>query len=165
VAQITLKGNPINTKGNLPAIGETIPDFVLVGGNLQEKSLGDYEGKRKIFNIVPSLDTGTCAASARYFNQSAGQLENTVVLVISADLPFAQKRFCTTEGIENVITLSSFRSTFADDYNLKLMDGPLKGLNSRCVVIVDENNRVIYTEQVPELGQEPDYESALKALN
>ncbi len=161
---VTLNGNPITTSGELPAVDDRITDFTLVAGDLQEKTLADFSGKRKVLNIVPSLDTGVCAASARYFNQAASEMENTIVLIISADLPFAQKRFCEAEGLENVVPLSSFRSAFADDYNLRIIDGPLKGLNSRCVIITNENNQVIYTEQVPEIAQEPDYEAALAAL-
>lgn len=164
MAKITLGGNPISTLGNIPATGSRIPDFKLVGGDLAEKTLSDFTGKRKVLNIVPSLDTGVCAASARRFNQLAGQMDNTVVLIISADLPFAQKRFCEAEGLDNVITLSSFRSSFADDYKLRISDGKLQGLNSRCVIVTDENNQIIYTEQVPEIGQEPDYDSALAVL-
>ncbi len=164
MAKITLKGNPINTTGNLPETGTIVPDFTLVGGDLSEKTLADYAGKKKILNITPSLDTGVCAASARRFNESVGNMDNTVVLIITADLPFAQKRFCEVEGLNNVVTLSSFRSTFADDYGLRIVDGPLQGLNSRCVIILDEKNRVMYTEQVPEIGQEPDYTAALAAL-
>ncbi len=164
MATITLKGNPITTAGDLPGIGETVPEFKLVANNLSEVNLSDFSGKRKVLNIVPSLDTGICAASARYFNQAAAELQNTVVLVISADLPFAQKRFCEVEGINNAFTLSSFRSEFADDYKLRVTSGPMQGLNSRCVIILDEYNQVIYTEQVPEIGQEPDYDAALAAM-
>ena len=164
MATITLRGNPIKTSGNLPVVGETAPDFVLTRGNLSDASLKDFEGKKKIMNIVPSLDTGVCAASARRFNQAAGDLKDTVVLTISADLPFAQKRFCEAEGIASVIPLSELRTRdFGADYGVRILEGPLTGLLSRAVVVLDENNRVLYTEQVPEIAQEPDYEKALKA--
>lgn len=164
MATITLQGNPIHTGGELPAVGTVAPDFTLVTGDLREVTLADFADQRKVLNIVPSLDTGVCAASARYFNQLAGTLANTVVLVISADLPFAQQRFCATEGLTNVVTLSSFRSAFADDYGLRIVDGPLRGLNARCVVILDAGNRIVYTEQVPEIAQEPDYDAALATI-
>ena len=136
-----------------------------MAGDLSEKNLSSYEGKRKILNIVPSLDTPVCASSARKFNESAANLNNTVVLVISADLPFAQGRFCEAEGLNNVDTLSTFRSSFAQDYQLDIVTGPLAGLCSRAVIVLNENNEVIYAEQVPEITQEPDYESALASLN
>lgn len=164
MAKVTLHGNISDTMGTLPGVGTKGPDFTLTAKDLGEKSLADYEGKKKVLNIVPSLDTGVCAASARRFNQEAGRLDNTVVLVISADLPFAQSRFCEVEGLESVEALSSFRSPFAKEYGLEIAQGPLKGLCSRCVVILDEDNTVVYTEQVPEIAQEPDYEAALKAL-
>ena len=164
MAKITLKGNEINTVGNLPEVGSNAKDFCLVGGDLSEKSLASFDNKRKILNIVPSLDTGVCAASTRKFNEEAAGLDNTVVLVVSEDLPFAQGRFCETEGIKNVETLSSFRSSFGDDYGVEISDGPLKGLTSRAVVVLDENNKVVYTEQVPEITQEPDYGKALESL-
>lgn len=164
MAQITLKGNAINTVGNLPSVGEAVKDFVLVGGDLSEKSLKDFDGKRKVLNIVPSLDTGICAASARKFNELVSSMDNTVVLVVSEDLPFAQSRFCEVEGLKNVVALSSFRSNFGDDYGVKISDGPLKGLSSRAIVVLNENNQVIYNEQVPEIAQEPDYEKALNSL-
>lgn len=164
MAKITLKGNEINTVGVLPEVGANVKDFCLVAGDLSEKSLSSYENKKKVLNIVPSLDTGVCAASARRFNQEASNLDNTVVLVVSADLPFAQGRFCEAEGLKNVEALSSFRSSFGDDYGVEIADGPLKGLTSRAIVILDENNKVVYTEQVPEIVQEPDYDKALNAL-
>lgn len=164
MAKITLKGNPIQTVGELPKTGTSAPDFNLVNGDLQEVSLAQFAGKKKLLNIFPSVDTGTCAASVRMFNQKAAGLNNTVVLCISADLPFAQKRFCASEGINNVVNLSAFRSTFADDYGIRFADSPLKGLCSRAVVILDENNKVLYTQQVSETTAEPDYDSALAAL-
>lgn len=164
MAKITLAGNPINTLGELPKIGETAKDFILVSADLSEKSLADFRGKRIILNIFPSIDTGICAASARKFNQEASSLENTVVINISKDLPFALSRFCAAEGLDNVITLSDFRSTFSKDYEVEIIDGPLKGLNSRSVIILDEEGKVIYTEQVPEIKQEPNYEAALAVL-
>ncbi len=165
MATITLNGNPIHTSGRLPEIGTTAPDFTLVGKGLKDIDLSYFKDKRKVLNITPSLDTGVCAASTRRFNELASEMNNTVVLIITADLPFAQVRFCETEGLDNVIPLSSFRSSFADDYNLLIIDGPLRGLNSRCVLILDEDNRVIYSEQVPEIAQEPDYDSALAILS
>ncbi|HOM23840.1 MAG TPA: thiol peroxidase [Termitinemataceae bacterium] len=163
MATITFKGNPIHTIGELPAIGSRAPDFVLVNGELQNVRLDNFKGKKKILNIVPSLDTGVCAASARRFNQEAAQFPNTVILTISRDLPFAQKRFCSTEGIDQVITLSDLRSRdFGKAYGVEIIDGPLAGLLSRAIVVLDEENRVIYTEQVPEIAQEPNYEAVLR---
>jgi thiol peroxidase len=165
MATITLKGNPIHTSGNLPVVGETAPNFVLTRGDLSDVSLKDFEGKRKLLNIVPSLDTGVCAASARRFNQEADTVQDTVVLTISADLPFAQHRFCAVEGIKNVVMLSELRSRdFGGDYGVRIVDGPLSGLLSRAVVVLDKENRVVYAEQVPEIAQEPNYEQALAAL-
>ncbi|MCF6251719.1 MAG: thiol peroxidase [Methylococcaceae bacterium] len=164
MATITFQGKPLNTSGDLPAIGSTAPDFSLVSGQLKDLSLADFSGKRKIFSIVPSLDTPTCAASTRIFNQKADSLENTVVLVISADLPFAQGRFCEAEGLKDVIPLSTFRSNFAEEYGVKIVDTILAGLTARAIVIIDEQDQVIYTELVSEVADEPDYESALAAL-
>ena len=164
MARITLKGNPINTSGELPAVGAKAPDFQLTGGDLKDVSLRDFAGKRKILNIVPSLDTAVCATSTRKFNEKAGALPNTVVLVVSADLPFASKRFCTTEGLENVVPLSLMRSReFAQSYGVLIQDGPLAGITARAVVVVDENDQVVHRQLVPEIGQEPDYEAALRA--
>jgi len=166
MASITLKGNPIHTSGELPAIGTTAPDFTLVDTQLKELSLGAFRGKRKILNIVPSLDTEVCATSTRKFNEQAAALHNTVVLVISADLPFAAKRFCTTEGITHVITLSLMRNKdFASAYGVLLTDGPLAGLCARAVVGIDEHDKVVYRQLVPEIGQEPDYASAVKSMS
>ncbi|MGR9106786.1 MAG: thiol peroxidase [Gammaproteobacteria bacterium] len=164
MATITLKGSPLNTCGDLPAVGSRAPDFQLVDGKLSDVSLQDYAGKRKILNIVPSLDTPTCATSTRKFNEKANQLENTVVLVVSADLPFAQGRFCGAEGLKNVVPLSTFRSNFAEDYGVALVDGALRGLTARAVVVVDSDNKVLYTELVGEIANEPDYDKALAAL-
>jgi len=165
MAQITLKGNAINTIGNLPEVGTIAPDFTLVKNDLSEGSLADYKGQKVILNIFPSLDTGTCAASVRRFNQEASQLENTVVLCISKDLPFAQARFCGAEGLEDVHNMSDFRTgEFGKAYGVEIVDGPLAGLESRAVVVVDEEGKVIYTEQVPEIVDEPDYDKALAAL-
>ena len=164
MANITLKGNAVNTIGNLPENGLSVKDFALVNEKLEVKELSDYNGKKKIFNIFPSIDTGVCAASARKFNEEAGNLDNTVVINVSKDLPFALGRFCAAEGLDHVETLSDFRGTFGDDYGVTIVDGPMKGLLSRAVIVTDENNNVIYTEQVPEITQEPNYEAALNAL-
>lgn len=164
MAEITLKGNSIKSVGNLPEVGATMPDFSLVDGELNEKSLKDYAGKRKIYNIFPSIDTGICAASARKFNEEAAGLENTIVINVSKDLPFALSRFCAAEGLDHVESLSDFRSSFGDDLGVTLADSPMKGLLSRAVIVTDENDKVIYTEQVPEIVNEPDYEKALDAL-
>jgi thiol peroxidase len=165
MAQVTLKGNPIHTSGELPAVGAKAPDFKLTAGDLKDLSLADFKGKRKVLNIVPSLDTAVCATSTRRFNQAAGNLPNTVVLVVSADLPFAAKRFCTTEGLQNVVPLSLMRDRkFAQDYGVLLTDGPLAGLCARAVVVLDENDKVVYRQLVPEIGQEPDYDHALAAV-
>jgi thiol peroxidase len=164
MATVTLKGNPIHTNGDLPAAGAPAPDFKLTGTDLKDVSLADYKGKKKILNIVPSLDTPTCATSTRKFNESGGKLPNTVVLVISADLPFAMKRFCTTEGLSNVVSLSMIRGKgFAKTYGVLIEDGPLAGLSAGAVVVVDENDKVVYRELVPEIGQEPNYDAALAA--
>ncbi len=164
MATTHLKGNPVHTNGELPAVGSTAPDFKLVAGDLSDTTLADFSGKKKILNIVPSLDTPVCAASARHFNEDASKLENTVVLVISADLPFAQGRFCTTEGLENVVPLSMMRDrNFARDYGVLLVDGPLAGICARAVVVLDENDTVVYTQLVDEITTEPDYDAALAA--
>ncbi len=164
MATITLKGNSITTSGELPAIGTQAVEFNLVCADLSEKSSADYAGKRKILNIFPSVDTGTCAASIRRFNEEVAKLDNTVVLCVSKDLPFAQKRFCGAEGIENVESLSAFRSSFATDYGVEILESGLKGLCSRAIVVLDEANKVVYTEQIAETTQEPNYEAALNAL-
>jgi len=165
MAKITLKGNEVNTYGELPQVGTFAPEFKLTGTDLQDKTLKDFAEKKKVLNIFVSLDTSTCAMSVRKFNAEAANLPNTVVLCISRDLPFAQARFCGAEGLKNVITLSVMRDmNFGKDYGLEQVDGPMAGLLSRVVIILDENDKVIYTEQVPEIGHEPDYEAALKAL-
>ena len=161
MARITLKGNPINTSGHLPAVGSPAKDFNLVKQDLSTATLASFAGKKKILNIFASLDTSVCATSIKKFHEHAAKKPDVVVLNISADLPFAAKRFCGAEGVENAVTLSAFRSTFAEDYGLKIVDGPLAGLCSRAVVVLDEKNHVLYTEQVPEIGQEPDYQKAL----
>ncbi len=166
MAQVTLKGSPIHTNGDLPAVGAKAPDFQLTNGDLKDVGLADFKGKKKILNIVPSLDTAVCATSTRKFNESASKLANTVVLVISADLPFASKRFCTTEGLQNVVPLSLMRDkNFAKDYGVLIQDGPLQGICARAVVVLDENDKVVYRQLVPEIGQEPDYDAALKAVS
>jgi thiol peroxidase len=165
MATVTLKGNPVTVAGNLPKKGESAPDFALTGKDLADVSLKTYAGKRKVLNIVPSLDTPTCAQSTRVFNQKAAAVDNTVVLVISTDLPFAMSRFCSTEGLNNVVTLSTFRGRdFHAKYGVDVADSPLKGLTARAVVVLDENNKVLHSQLVPEISQEPDYEAALAAL-
>jgi len=165
MAQITLKGNPIHTVGELPQKGEKAKNFILVKNDLSRTELGDYKGSKLVLNIFPSLDTGTCAASVRYFNKAAADLKNTKVLCISRDLPFAQSRFCGAEGIENVITLSDFETgEFGKNYGLEISEGPMKGLHSRVVIVLNEKGTVIYTQQVPEIVDEPDYEEVLDAL-
>ncbi|MDO9138767.1 MAG: thiol peroxidase [Methylobacter sp.] len=164
MATIKFQGKPLNTCGELPAVGTQAPAFSLASRELVDVTLATYAGKRKVLNIVPSLDTPTCAASTRKFNQKAGGLDNTVVLVVSADLPFAQNRFCETEDLKNVIPLSTFRSSFANDYGVNIVDTFLAGLTARAIVVIDENDQVIYTELVAEVADEPDYESALAVL-
>lgn len=164
MATVTLKGNPTSTNGELPSVGATAPDFALVKADLSELTLGEYKGKRVVLNIFPSIDTPTCAQSVRTFNEQASKLDNTVVLCVSQDLPFAQARFCGAEGLDNVVTGSAFRGDFAETYGVLLTDGPLAGVTARAVVVVDENGNVSYTELVGEIADEPDYDSALKAL-
>lgn len=165
MAEITLKGNKINTLGFLPQTGAQLPDFKLVKNDLSIATLADYKGKRLVLNIFPSLDTGTCAASVRRFNKEASSLSNTVVLCISKDLPFAQARFCGAEGLNNVETLSDFRTgNFGKDYQVEILNGPLAGLESRAIVVADENGKILYTQQVSEIVDEPDYEKALAVL-
>jgi thiol peroxidase len=164
MAAITLKGNPINTVGELPAVGAQAPDFDLVDGDLNDVSLATYRGKRKILNIVPSLDTPVCATSTRKFNERASAVPGAVVLVVSADLPFAAKRFCATEGLKNVVPLSLMRSrNFAKRYGVLITDGPLRGITARAVVVLDQDDKVVHAQLVPEIVQEPDYEAALAA--
>ena len=162
---VTFKGTAVHTNGMMPQKGEMAPDFTAVAGDLSDLSLGSLKGKRVILNIFPSLDTSVCATSVRKFNVKAAHLENVQVLAVSMDLPFAQGRFCTTEGIENVKPVSLFRSKdFAVNYGLMMVDGPLAGLTARAVIIVDENGKVIYAQLVPEITEEPDYDAALSAL-
>lgn len=164
MATITLKGNEIHTAGSLPAIGQEAPLFTLTKSDLSNTSLSEFKGKKVILNIFPSLDTGICAASVRKFNELASQMDATV-LCISKDLPFAHSRFCESEGIENVINLSDFKNTdFGDAYHTLITDGPMAGLHSRAVVTIDEAGKVVYSEQVPEIVQEPDYDKALAAI-
>jgi len=165
MASITLKGNPIHTSGELPKVGSKLADFKLVKNDLSIATLGDFAGSKLVLNIFPSIDTGTCATSVRKFNTSASQLENTKVLCISRDLPFAQKRFCGAEGLENVVNLSDFQEgSFGKANGLEIVDGVLAGLHSRSVIVVDENGMVSYTEQVLEIANEPNYEAALASL-
>ncbi len=165
MANITLGGNPIETIGNLPTVGEQAKDFTLVKADMSPLTLADLKGKRVILNIFPSVDTGTCATSTRKFNAEASKLENTQVVCVSRDLPFAFKRFCGAEGIEDLITASDFATgQFGKDYNLEMKSGPLANLHSRVVIVLDETGKVIYTEQVPEIGEEPNYEAALAVL-
>ena len=161
---VTFSGNPVQLKGALPTVGATAPAFTLTAADLSDKTLADFAGKRKVLNIFPSIDTGVCQQSVRTFNQRASALNNTVVLCISADLPFAQARFCGAEGLDNVVTLSSFRSSFAQDYGVALADGALRGLTARAVVVLDENDKVLHVGLVPEITQEPDYDAALAVL-
>jgi thioredoxin-dependent peroxiredoxin len=166
MASVTLKGNPVSIGGNLPSKGQAAPDFSLADAKRNMLSLGDFAGKRKVLNIFPSVDTPTCATSVRTFNKQASSLDNTVVLCISADLPFAQSRFCGAEGIENVTTLSTFRDTakFSKDYGVQIVDSSLAGLTARAVVVLDENNKVLHSQLVSEIADEPDYDAALAAL-
>jgi thiol peroxidase len=164
MATITHKGHPVHTAGELPKVGAKAPDFKLTRGDLSDASLADFAGKVRILNIVPSLDTGTCALSAKKFNEEIKKLGGAVVLTISRDLPFAQSRFCKAEGIDSVVTLSILRDlSFGQAYGVAQLDGPLAGLMSRAVVVVDASGTVVYTQQVPEIGTEPDYASALAA--
>ena len=164
MAVITLKGTQVHTKGALPAVGSRVADFLLTRGDLGDVRLADFKGKRKIFNIVASLDTSICAASARRFNAEAAKIPNIAILTISNDLPFAQKRFCEAEGIDKVVMLSQLRNRdFGTAYGVEMTDGSMAGLLSRAVLVVDENDKVVYAEQVPEIAQEPDYARALAA--
>ena len=165
MASITLKGNPINTNGNLPTNNTKAIDFSLIATDLSTKSLADFSGSNIVLNIFPSVDTGTCATSVREFNKKAADLKNTKVLCISRDLPFAQGRFCGAEGIDNVIMLSDFANgKFGKDYQLEITNGPLANLHSRAIIVIDENQNITYTEQVSEIVDEPNYESTLKAI-
>ncbi len=165
MATITLKGNSINTSGNLPQVGSRAPDFKLVGEDLQDVSLANFKGKKKVLNIVPSLDTSVCATSARKFNERAKELPNAAILIVSADLPFASERFRSNEGLTEIVTLSMMRSRdFARDYGVLITTGPLAGICARAVVVLDESNKVVYTELVSEIAREPNYEAVLAAL-
>jgi len=165
MATVTLGGNPINVAGSLPAAGAAAGAFTLTGKDLKDVSLADYAGKRKVLNIVPSLDTPTCQKSTRVFNEKASAMTDTVVLVIAADLPFAMSRFCGAEGLNNVVTLSTFRNRdFHQTYGVDITDGPLKGLTARAVVVLDAANKVLHSELVPEIKNEPNYDAALAAL-
>lgn len=166
MSQVTLGGNPITVAGSFPQKGGSAPDFSLTTKDLKDVGLKDYAGKRKVLNIVPSLDTPVCQKSTRVFNERANGLSNTVVLVISADLPFAMNRFCGAEGLNNVVTLSTMRGRdFHGRYGVDITDGPLRGLTARAVIVLDENNRVLHAELVPEIKQEPAYDAALAALS
>lgn len=165
MAQTALRGNPVNTSGELPSVGSSAPAFSLVKGDLSPISSADLSGQRVVLNIFPSLDTATCAQSVRTFNERAGEVENTVVLCVSADLPFAASRFCGAEGIENVVTASTFRNPeFLDDYGVGMTDGPLAGLAARSVVVFDESGTVVHSQLVAEISTEPDYDAALGSL-
>lgn len=166
MSQVTFKGNPIQTAARLPEIGSSAPDFTVVKTDLAAISQSELKGRKVVLNIFPSVDTPVCAASVRRFNEEAAKFSNTTVLCISRDLPFAHKRFCAAEGIDNVIAGSEYRDTsFSDAYGVLIQDGPLAGLFSRAIVIIDEQGAIVYTEQVPEIGQEPDYDRALAAIN
>ncbi len=165
MATVTLQGNPLQLTGNVPAAGSKAPSFSLTDKSLNDVSLKDFAGKRKVLNIVPSLDTPTCQKSTRVFNEKASGLNNTVVLVIAADLPFAMSRFCGAEGLNNVHTLSTFRNqAFHTDYGVQIADGPLRGLTARAVLVLDENDKVLHSQLVGEIADEPDYGAALAAL-
>lgn len=165
MAKITLQGNPINTNGDLPTVGSSAPDFRLVDGELHDRSLADYAGKKKLISIVPSLDTPVCATSTKKFNEYAAKQDDTVMLIVAADLPFAMGRFCGAEGTDKVITLSMMRSkNFAKDYGVLIVDGPLAGITARAVVVLDADNKVVHSELVPEIAQEPNYDAAIAAL-
>ncbi|HZN92739.1 MAG TPA: thiol peroxidase [Myxococcales bacterium] len=163
MATITLKGNPVHTSGNLPEVGSTAPDATLTGLDLQDKKLSSIPGKR-VLNIFPSMDTGVCAMSVRTFNKRVAEKPGTTIINISMDLPFAQKRFCGAEGIDKALSFSAFRTDFADRFGVKIADGPMAGLCSRAVVILDEQGKVLYTEQVPEITTEPNYDAAMAKL-
>ncbi len=162
---VTLAGNPIRVEGTFPKAGDKAPDFSLVNRDLKDVTLADFAGRKKVLNIVPSLDTPVCAMSTRKFNEQASNMENTVVLIIAADLPFAMSRFCDMEGLDKVVPLSTMRgSEFMENYGVAITDSPLAGITARAVVVLDENNKVIHAQLVPEIKDEPDYEAALKAL-
>jgi thiol peroxidase len=164
MANITLKGNPVTTIGSLPAVGTKLKDFTLVDSDMSNKSLTDFAGKKKIISIFPSVGTGICATSVRHFNEEANKLNNTVIINVSKDLPYALKQFCGAEGLDHVKTLSDFRGSFGTDYGVTMMDNTMAGLLSRAIIVADENNTILYTEQVPEIAQEPNYDAAIAAL-
>lgn len=164
MSQVTFKGTPVSTSGSLPTVGANAPDFVLVASDLSEKNLASFAGKKKILTINPSYDTGVCQAAARAFNQRMSERNDVVVLLVSADLPFAQSRFCEADGLKNAVPVSSFRSTFGQDYGVTMTSGPLAGLTARAVVVLDENNKVLHSELVPEIVQEPDYDAAVRSV-
>lgn len=164
MAQVTFKGSAVTTSGNLPAVGSKAPDFRLVAADLSEKSLESFAGKKKILTINPSYDTGVCQKAARTFNQRMSERSDVVVLLVSADLPFAQKRFCDAEDLNNVVPVSSFRATFGADYGVSMVTGPLAGLTARSVVVIDEQNQVVHSQLVPEIVQEPDYDAVVASL-
>jgi thiol peroxidase len=161
---ITLGGKTIHTVGKLPAVGSAVKEFTLTGVDLNDKTLADYKGKYVIMNIFPSVNTGVCSKSVRKFNEDAAGLKNTTVLCISKDLPFAQKAFCGAEGIKNVVMLSDFRTDFGSSYGVEIVDGPMRGLLSRAVIVVNPEGKIVYQQQVPEIGQEPDYSAAIAAI-
>ncbi|HFC8535905.1 TPA: thiol peroxidase [Neisseria bacilliformis] len=164
MSKVTLQGNPVEIGGSFPAAGAAAPALSLAAGDLSDKTLTDFAGKRKVLNIFPSVDTNVCAQSVRTFNERASSLDNAVVLCISADLPFAQARFCGAEGLDNVVSLSTFRSSFARDWGVAIESGPLRGLTARAVIVLDENDKVLHAELVPEIAREPDYDAALAVL-
>ncbi len=165
MAEITFKGNPFHTAGSLPKVGTNAPEFKVIKADLSPMALSELKGKKVVLNIFPSIDTAVCATSVRRFNAEADKLSNTVIVCISRDLPFAQKRFCGAEGLNNVVTGSEYQdSSFSDAYGVRMVDGPLAGLLSRAIVVINEQGKVIYTEQVPEIAQEPDYGKALAAI-
>lgn len=164
MSKVTLQGNPVEIGGSFPAAGAAAPALSLAAGDLSDKTLADFAGKRKVLNIFPSVDTNVCAQSVRTFNERASSLDNAVVLCISADLPFAQARFCGSEGLDNVVSLSTFRSSFARDWGVAIESGPLRGLTARAVIVLDENDKVLHAELVPEIAREPDYDAALAVL-
>jgi thiol peroxidase len=161
---ITLGGKPVHTVGKLPAVGTTVKDFTLTGVDLSEKTVADFKGKYIVMNIFPSVNTGVCSKSVRKFNEDAAKLNNAVVLCISKDLPFAQKQFCGAEGIDHVVMLSDFRTDFGNAYGVQITDGPMRGLLSRAVVVINPEGKIVYEQQVPEIGQEPDYAAAIAAV-
>lgn len=164
MSTVTFKGTPVSTAGSLPEVGTTAPDFVLVGSDLSEKNLASFAGKKKILTINPSYDTGVCQAAARTFNKRVSERSDVVVLLVSADLPFAQSRFCEADGLKQVVPVSTFRSTFGKDYGVTMTSGPLAGLTARSVVVLDENNKVVHSQLVPEIVQEPDYEAVIGSI-